>query len=630
VRRRPVPSRRAVGLLSAAAVLTGLVPAAAAVAPPAAPPLGASCTAVSDPAAAAVELYGTGTELVRTEEVSGLRSALVLEPRIAPGTRRRMLAADGGWCDAATGFNAAWDGAGGEQAARAFASVAAAPYFDGVTVTSARAVGGGTYAVGTHALTNGVDATWVVHTDARGVRAATWTATAFAQQPLVGEAEGLTALPGATETYVRAAGDLLAEQRGLPTAESARRASGAPEVAVYTGPDGMKIRISLGDSRVAVHPGTKTGVREADLVQETYDAVKLNYEEFLAWGLKKGWRSDLDPVLGPDVGWVYLNDALSLYCLACVFIADDFQIHMLSEVGRALEALGFTGYGDARKSYTNIVGHEMFHNFQNAANKPGPLGRGAGRGTSTAYSEGTARFQEVLHSYSGVSFAPKTLVTGGQTNPPLLSLDANHCNGYRGTNLEQSLADGPFAAARTYDVCYFWTSWYSQNGLDAFVRLVREGIPAHSPKPSGEEGVRALETSAPQVTVADQLAHFARSALTGRDRVITQASGEPVARDWGTFFFTWQPAELAAGDTSGRLGAAGVLGRRVTGGVRVSLAGTGLALYEVRATAAGATYRALDVAGASIPAPADGERVWVVAVNPTTAAVSATLSASPV
>ena len=609
------PWRIAVGAV-ATAVLAGLVPTASAAlpAPPGTAALGGACTTAPDPAAAAVELYGPGTELVRTDVVAGMTSALVLEPRIAPGTRRRLLAAPGGgWCDAATGFNAAWTGGGGAQAARAFASVAAAPYFDGVTVRSVRSTGA-THVVETHAETNGVVALWTVVTDADGVLRGTWEATGFAVAPLVGEAEGLTALPGATETYVRGVAGRLVEQRGLPTLESAHaasRAAAAPGLATYTSPDGFTIRISLGDARVALDPGVKTGVREADAVQETLEAVALNYQEFYDWGLRKGWRADLDPAL-PDTGWVYLNDALSLYCFACVFIADDFQIHMLSEVGLVLQALGFTGYPDPRKAYDNVVGHEMFHNFQNAYVKPGALGRGTGRGTSTAYSEGTARFQEVLHSYADVSFAPKTLYTGGQTNPPLLSLDANHCNGYQST--QASFAAGPFP--KTYNACYFWTSWYVQNGLDAFVRLITEGLPAHAPKANVEEGLAALATAAPDVPVADQLAFSARSALTGRHKTVAPASGDGPARDWGSFLFRLTPPELAAGDAASLTGG-GVLARRVVRAGTVSLSGDGLALYEVRSTAAGDTMRPLPVTGGDVAAPAAGEDVWVVAVNPT-------------
>jgi hypothetical protein len=269
----------------------------------------------------------------------------------------------------------------------------------------------------------------------------------------------------------------------------------------------------------------------------------------------------------------------------------------------------------------------MFHNFQNAYNNPGPLGRSKGRGTSTAYSEGTARFQETLHSYSDVSFATKTLYSGGQTNPPLLSLDANHCNGYAGNNLEAAMAAGPFP--KTYNACYFWTSWYAQNDLDSFVRLIAEGIPAHATRPNQEEGLRAIAQAAPDVPVADQLAFFSQSALTGRDKVIAPASGGGPALDWGSLLFTWQPPALARGDEAGRsIGGGGVFARQLRESARVGLLGDGLELYEVRADATTTAVTPIAGSGTVVDAPVGGERVWVVAVNPTFTAVAGTIVAA--
>ena len=141
----------------------------------------------------------------------------------------------------------------------------------------------------------------------------------------------------------------------------------------------MTISVSVGDSHVGVDSGVDSGVHRVDIVRDTMRAIKLNYEEYLSWGLKKGWESRTDAVL-PDRGFVYINDALSAYCLACVFIADDFQIHFISEVRDRAQALGYS-YPDEIKAFNDVLGHEMFHNFQNAYNNPGPLGpeRGAQR-----------------------------------------------------------------------------------------------------------------------------------------------------------------------------------------------------------------------------------------------------------
>ena len=594
---------------------------------------GEACTTTTAVTAAAVALYGNGTEVSRQEQIAGMRTALVLEPRIAPGTRRRMIATDGGWCDAAAGFNKVWtDAADGAATAAAYASVAATPYFDGVTVESVSPGVAGAYVVRTHALTNGIDARWVIVTDAAGVRTATWSATGFARKPFIAEIEGLTALPGGTETYTRLVSGLLAEKRGLPTAQSARRdAEREPSVPyVYTGPDGMKIHLSISESRVAVDPDTQTGQTQADTLSNFADAIALNYGEFHDWGLRKGWESELDPALGPNVGWVYINNALSLYCSACVFIADDFQIHMISEINTFLRALGFTGYKNEREALQLVVGHEMFHNFQNAYNNPGALTRldGPDRSVSTAYSEGTARFQETLHSYSDVTFANKTLYTGGQTNPPLLSLDANHCNGYGAT--DAMFAGGPFSEdnSKTYNACYFWTSWFNQNGNDALVALVAEAYPAHAETDAHEEeGVRAIAAAAPDVPVADQLAFFAHSALTGKNKTITSTSGG-VERNWGSFLFKWNPKSLSPGGKAGiSIEPGGVFGRRLNGAARVSVAGEGLALYEIRSSELTSSTTPIDPTGADVAAAEAGETVWVVAVNPTFAAVAASIAA---
>jgi hypothetical protein len=50
---------------------------------------------------------------------------------------------------------------------------------------------------------------WMIAVDSDGIRTATWEATDFAQQPLEAQTEGLTALPGGTETYTRTADGLM-------------------------------------------------------------------------------------------------------------------------------------------------------------------------------------------------------------------------------------------------------------------------------------------------------------------------------------------------------------------------------------------------------------------------------------
>src|SRR6187551_853030 len=139
--------------LAAITLALALLPAATATA-------AAERCASGSAAHAGVALFGSGTELARTDRVAGLRTALVLEPYIAPGTRHRLIAIPGGWCDAEKAFNRAWAANGrsfadGAAVAAAYAQLAAAPYFDQTKVTAQNTVGSA-HVVTTHALTNGV------------------------------------------------------------------------------------------------------------------------------------------------------------------------------------------------------------------------------------------------------------------------------------------------------------------------------------------------------------------------------------------------------------------------------------------------------------------------------------------
>jgi hypothetical protein len=397
----------------------------------AAPSAGAAkqCS-TGDAATAASIIFGDGTEVVRTEEVAGLKTALVLQPYIAPGTRQRLVHAAGQWCSAEQGLNTAWLASGrtvgdGRALAATYAKLAAAPYFDGTTITS-HTTAAGVHAITTHARTNGVTAAWVVKTDAQGVRSAKWTATGFGVKPFEAEIEGLTAYKGATETYERVAGKLVAK-RGLPTREDL--AIEAPAATLtYNTPDGWALHVVAGDTRQMPDVGQDAGNYEADKL--TLRAVRRmvadNYQEFYGWGFRANWTAPKTRVVllnggsaipaSEKTGYIYMNDSVSPYCLACVFIADDFQIHMFQEVEEALGALGYSYPGaDPYKVYSNIIGHEMFHNWQNNYYRPG-----GGRSTPGSYSEGTARFQESLHDYSEISHQTESLVYAN---------DANGCNG---------------------------------------------------------------------------------------------------------------------------------------------------------------------------------------------------------
>jgi hypothetical protein len=584
---------------------------------------GTQTCATGSPEAAAIALFGSGSELVGTDEIAGLDTALVLEPRIYPGTRHRLIAVDGEWCDATAEFNRAWREAGnpfgdGRGLAEAYASLAAAPYFDGVTVTGTEAGADGSWIVQTHARTNGVEARWAIATDAAGISSAAWTATAFARRPFEASWEGLTALPGASGRYLRSAtSGLLEDVRGLPTPAGAAGHEEGPGLLQHTFADGYTIVTSIGDSHVGINLGVDTGVSQVDILRATMRAATENYEEFLSWGFSKGWRAL--PGFSDDVGYVYVNDALSAFCLACVFISDHFQIHILSEVQTALDLLGYTGYRDRAQAYSLIIGHEMFHNFQNRYNRPGHFNQ-AGRGTPVSYSEGTARFQETLHTYAETTFAPDTLVT---------AQDANGCNGFdTGGSMDSGMAAGPFG--KTYNTCFFWGPWYVANGQDAFLSLIREAMPAHSPEPNAFLEVSRAAEQATGKPIADQLAEFAGSAISGQGRAWSTWFGT-APLDWGSLFERWTPTPLAPGGSTTRaLGAGGMMAHEITTDARVSITGSAdVRLYLVRDVGTRVKTRAVSGSSVSVGAPPAGERLYALAVRPVAGGEVAALRVDP-
>lgn len=580
---------------------------------PAAASAADGCVTAGSAERAATALYGAGTEVASRGTIAGLSTALALEPRIAPGTRRRMVrAGNGRWCDATTGFNTAFDGTA-RDAAAAYARLAAAPYFDGVTVRDLRETAPGLFTVRTHALTNGIEATWVIAADATGVRTATWSATAFAVKPFRAQTEGLTALPGLSETYDRVAAAQLRPRTGLPTAESARRAAAPGDLLTYTSPDGFRIDISAGDTRVAPDLGTDTGVGPVDALRLTHATVSENFEEFYRWGLRSGWNPS-------DRGYVYVNDALSLACFACVFIADEFQIHITSEVLTILEALGYSYPEDKRReAYSNVIGHEMFHNFQNRYVKPGPIVSTTRKNTSTAYSEGTARFQETLHDYAHASHQPGSLVN---------AQDLNGCNGYDSgyDDLDAGMAVGPFQG-RAYESCSFWMAWYGEHEFDTFHSLVTRTMPAAAAETDQHaEGVEATENATGR-SFTSQLARFAASTLTGdgyRWRVLFTGQ----SFDWGEHLERWSPKPLARGASSTRtLSDGGLMGHVLPQSARVTLSGpAGARLIAIRETSRGLqiTYPS---SGTTLAGSIPGYRSWVLAAWPKGGDADVTLAA---
>lgn len=530
--------------------------------------------------AALSQLFPAAT-LVREDELG----ALALLPVIEPGIRVRLVPGDGVWCDAQRAFNVVASGTPIEVAT-AYAKVAAAPWFDGVSVTDARETLPGVVVLTTHARTNGVVADWTVVTDARGIVGASFTAVAFAVAPFDPVIEGYTALPGFSRSFARdEAGLLLSAQPLVPATDVPR----VQRVAIDRMSDGFEIVFRYGPGALPFYPTVDelgpTGVIRAVAAE--------NYEEFLSWGLTKGWSR--------NQGDIYVDDDIALQCLACVFIGLDFNIHVFSGVTQALAQLGYS-YPDERAAMATVIGHEMFHNFQNRYSRPvGGVNMGG------SFSEGMARFQETLHAYSGVSHQPDSLV---------YARDANGCNDELGVQGGQpNLASGP-ATAQSYSACDFWLTFYGQQGI-AGIRAALAASPAHRPK-AGWDELRAIVQDAAGAPVEDTLARFAASLLTGAGLTWGPAAGVGASHDWNTYLLGWPAGTLAPGGSlTQTLVDGGMMGARVTIDGTLSVNTTAVKLYVIDDAGTPTPI----VSGASVDAPA-----WVVAIDPAVGSANVKLS----
>ena len=562
-------------------------------------------------AQAAARLVHPGAELSGRSTVAGFDSVLALKPLVYPGVRHRLIGVGDTWCNA-TGFNAAWQLAGRSsdavQMATAYAQVAAAPYFDGVSVTGAREVVPGTVTLDTHAMTNGITATWTIVTNASGVSRATWTATGFAVPPFTAEWEGVTATAGLTRTYAASAnGSVLPVEPMLP-------APGDPEL-VTEGKtaDDFTIRINYGQSGYSPNIGQDTTVHPVDYLRFVRKVTLDNYQEFYNWGLRKNWSSDL--------GIVFVDSSTAATCLACVFIREDFNIHISTAVVQALFALGFE-YPDDKLAYANVIGHEMTHDWQNAYYKPTQNGAAAG----VHFAEGIARMQESLHAYSGVSHQPNSLLYSVGRSAPGVDLSANSCNGWDGANIETTMAAGPFTN-KTYNACYFWLTWFPNHGASAYVDLFGAMF-NHAKKTGNAEIIDALNQASPG-TFGEDLAAFAQASLTGKG--YTWSYPGTTERDWGKWLDRFVPATLAVGEAFTKsLRDGGVMAREITSGgtLSVTTSRPAVGVYVVRDDGTTATRTKVDTSDTIadvVAAPAAGEKVWLVAVYPSLGSASVTL-----
>lgn len=560
------------------------------------------CVAAGDAGAAAVALHGPGTEVLEQGSLAGFDSALVLAPKIVfPGVRHRLVRAGSSWCDGSAGFNAAWAASGrGTQPAAlasAFASMAAATFFDGATVTAVRSTSAGAVELTTHAKTNGVVADWVVRTDGAGVREATWTVTGFAVRPFDASWEGLTALPGLTRSYVRGVDGGIDEVDPITAATFATPTGVETISASAVMSDGFEVLVRNSNTPVGLALDGDTGVATVDFVRLIRAAAADNYETFLEWGLQKGWSP-------AGRGSIRIDDAVSLFCLACVAISSEFNVHMTSQMAHVVRALGYH-YPNDDLLISDILGHEIFHNFQIAA---------AGSDDALAdmsygYIEGSARFTETLHGYSEVSHQPGSVVYAN---------DVGGCNGYLSR-------DGAFGMARSpgehsYDACYFWMALHADHGIQGLVRAVKSS-PTHAAKSNVSEMAGLIEAGA-GLPYADVMASFTGHALTGSGYVWGAADGTSPPLDWAAHLERWTPSTLLPGASRVQwVSRGGLMGVKVGAD----------SVASMTSTATGVQLYSLSIAGTPTQI-ASGTAVtagtWLVAVAPSTSSPNITIRLS--
>jgi hypothetical protein len=246
----------------------------------------------------------------------------------------------------------------------------------------------------------------------------------------------------------------------------------------------------------------------------------------------------------------------------------------------------------------------MFHNWQNNYTKP----TASGRSVPASYSEGTARFQETLHAYSGISHQPGTLVYAN---------DGNGCNGFAGTAQDTAFAAGAFETPQ-YSACNFWMGWYGAEGLAPLVKLVTTGMAYDTRKTNWTNTSKVLggivtATGKPYEASA---AEWAAAVITGKNLAWGPAVGSGQAYDWSTHLERWTPGALDVGGTVTRsLANGGVMAVEATGGPFVASITAGAKLAVVRDGTAG-TQISFPAAGEAVAAPAAGESVYVIGVLP--------------
>ena len=572
------------GVLAVAtlAMLMTVVPPARATAP-----AGCSDGSLTD---AATSLHGADARVDRLSVVEGVPSALVLTGEVLPGVRHRLLGADGLWCDAVTGFTTIIDRVDidGVRAARLLASTAAAPYFDGVTI-DALEVEGDLITLTTHARTNGVLADWSISTEGGRITRAAWTSREIGVAPVEPQLEGLTALPGASATYVADRGGRLRhvdDPLGTAALSSAPVASSIIEAS-----DGFRIVVSRGAPYV--YSTERSGLGAHDIMAVVVEGTRDNYEEFLDWGLSGEWEA--------GIGNVFLDGGLAAYCMACVMPSSAFNVHISSAMGEYAQLLGYS-YPDPEAFIFTVLGHEIFHPPQTSNAEVQPQG---GLNLESSYVEGLARFQETLHEYSEVSHQPGSLVykTDG-------SWGLNSCNDYLAAPQNTHAMEWGYVD-RVYSACYFWMSVYADEGIAGIRRALEASAWVEQELPRDEQ-MSAFVEAATGTSSADAVERFAVRALTGASLQWGPARGGGPVLDWRDHLLEWAPGPVTSDVRF--LAAGGITGGEVARSTTVSLVADqpDFRFLIVTETPVGVVVEPA-VDGATVEPAPDGRR-WLIAV----------------
>ncbi|HYH27787.1 MAG TPA: hypothetical protein VEA19_03300, partial [Actinomycetota bacterium] len=343
----------------------------------------------ADARVAARRLVDRNATLDRAARIGGLDSAIVTDQRIAPGFATALLRIDGAFCSVERFNDAASDqmpGASPEAIATAFASVVAMPYLGEVRVDRVARVGS-VVSLRTSGGRHGAVSSWVVSLDGSGVRAAKFVTTGWdrsLQRGSAGDLEGVTSLPGHTRTFTRLADgrvvidatvmDLLERsyrERDAAVARAAAITGRAPgDDLKHTFTDGFTIKVSYGMSPYTPDAGMDTGVKQADRLRTILAGVISHYKDFLRWGARDPFDNDSRTFLGNEtglpeaVGYINVDSPMSPVCLACAYIADTLEVHIMLLFPELAPELVPVSYPDSEKFLQTVIGHEMVHSLQ--------------------------------------------------------------------------------------------------------------------------------------------------------------------------------------------------------------------------------------------------------------------------